>query len=335
MSTIKRKSFWQKPEGVTGGLFMLGILAGGGFLIFKFLPALIALTSSVLGIAGILIALGVIIFMALDSKTRTLFWYMYKSVMRWITGLFVQIDPISILKNYVRDLHDNLRKMNKQIGHLRSQMHVLYEQIHNNKKEIDANLSAAHEARDDANRNRILLKTRRAGRLRDSNLKLEDLYKKMDILHKVLTKMYDNSEILAEDIKDQVDIKEKEREAIHASTSAMRSAMNVINGDKDQRALFDEALENITDDVSQKVGEMERFMEISENFMSSVDLQNGVFEEEGLKMLERWELEGQSLLLGEEKQEIVAQDTTLDLNQPIPVRADKGSGDNRYDKMFD
>ena len=42
-------------------------------------------------------------------------------------------------------------------------------------------------------------------------------------------------------------------------------------------------------DVNQKVGEMERFMEMSENFMQSVDLQNGVFEEEGLKMLEKWE----------------------------------------------
>ena len=34
---------------------------------------------------------------------------------------------------------------------------------------------------------------------------------------------------------------------------------------------------------------MERFMEMSTSFMDSVDLQNGVFEEEGLKMLEKFE----------------------------------------------
>ena len=48
--------------------------------------------------------------------------------------------------------------------------------------------------------------------------------------------MYENSEILVEDIQDQVKVKEQERKAIRASHSAMRSAMNVINGDADKRA---------------------------------------------------------------------------------------------------
>ena len=103
-------------------------------------------------------------------------------------------------------------------------------------------------------------------------------------------------------MKDQVEVKEQERKAIHASHSAMKSAMSIISGDKDQRAMFDMALEAIADDVSQKVGEMERFMDMSSSFMDSVDLQNGVFEEEGMKMLEKWEKEGVSLILGNEKE---------------------------------
>ena len=99
--------------------------------------------------------------------------------------------------------------------------------------------------------------------------------------------MYENSEIMMEDISDQVAVKQEERDAIRASHSAMKSAMNIISGDKDKREMFDQALEAIADDVSAKVGEMERFMELSSNFMDSVDLQNGVFEEEGMKMLEK------------------------------------------------
>ncbi len=49
--------------------------------------------------------------------------------------------------------------------------------------------------------------------------------------------------------------------------------------------MFEMALEVVADDVSAKVGEMERFMEMSESFMGSIDLQNGIFEEEGLKIL--------------------------------------------------
>ena len=45
---FKPKSFWQKPEGVTGLIFMTGILLGGGYLLYQALPYLITLTSNLL-----------------------------------------------------------------------------------------------------------------------------------------------------------------------------------------------------------------------------------------------------------------------------------------------
>lgn len=330
---LEAKSFWKRPEGVTGALLLAGMIGGGTYLAYKMLPALIGLASNTLYLSGMLMILGVILYIVLDSKTRALFGFMYKSLMRWITSLFINIDPMAILKDYIGDLRDNLGKMNKQITKLRSQMHVLKEQIFNNQKQIHASLSQAEEAKQENQQNVLVLKSRQAGRLKESNLKLEDLYTKMDVLYRILIRMYENSEVLAEDIADQVKIKEQERSAIRASHSAMKSAMSVISGDKDQRALFEESLEALADDISGKVGEMERFMELSENFMSSVDLQNGVFEEEGLKMLEKWEKEGVSKLLGNEKKEIV----NLDPSLQMPSRENEMSTStlrNQYEELF-
>ena len=110
----------------------------------------------------------------------------------------------------------------------------------------------------------------------------------------------------------------------------MTSAMDIIKGDSDKRAMFDQAVEVIADDVANKVGEMERFMELSDTFMNSVDLQNGVFEEEGMKMLEKFEKESTLLLMG---------DTAgLDLNAPraTPEELRKdSSSDNSYENLFD
>lgn len=334
-----QKSFWRRPEGVTGAIVLGGVIIGGGLLLAAALPALIALAQNTLYLAGMLLVLGAIIYMVLDPKMRNLVWYMYKSVMRWITGIFVQIDPIGILKSYVEDLKDNLRKMNRQISQLRGQMHKLQEMILNNKKQIQTNLDLASKARQKNKEAVMILKSRKAGRLKESNMKLEDLYQKMEVLYRVLRKMYENSEIMMEDIQDQVVVKEQERKAIRASHSAMRSAMSVISGDRDKRAMFDQALEAIADDVSSKMGEMERFMEMSESFMQSVDLQNGIFEEEGLRMLEKWEKEGVSLILGKEKDalllEAADEGNVLDLKQPIkkPIRAENHA--NQYDDFFD
>lgn len=336
---FKKKNFWSKPEGVTGIIFLLLILAGAGLLISSALPALIAFAAKPIGTATLLGSLGVLVYMALDNKARTLVSYMYKSSMRWITSLFVQIDPIGILKNYVDDLKGNLKKMRKQMHQLRGQMHQLGEMIHNNKKEINSNMALASEAKKNNKDSIVILKSRKAGRLRESNLKLSDLYKRMEVLYRVLSKMYENSAILAEDIEDQVKMKEQERKAIMASHGAMQSAMNIIKGDKDKREMFDQALEAVADDVSGKVGEMERFMEMSEGFMQSIDLQNGIFEEKGMEMLEKWERESTSLLLGGEKDQIlldVENDDTLDLTEPIKQKSkvilDRS---NQYDNFFD
>lgn len=80
-------------------------------------------------------------------------------------------------------------------------------------------------------------------------------------------------------------------------------------------------------------------MEMSASFMDSVDLQNGIFEEEGLKMLEKWEKEGVSLLLGEEKESLLlkanSDSDVLDLNEPIRERVKDPAHKNQYDNFFD
>jgi len=334
----KKKSFWKKPEGVTGAIFLILGLILGGTLISNSIAALINFAQTNLGLGVILASLGLIIFMALDNKARTLISYIYKSTMRWITGIFVQIDPIGILKSYIQDLKGNLKKMRKQIGMLRGQMHKLKEMIVNNQRDIKKNMELASKAKQSAQKSVMILKSRKAGRLKESNMKLDDLYKRMEVLYRVLSKMYENSAILAEDIEDQVKLKEQERKAMLAGHSAMKSAMSIIKGDSDKKAMFDQALEAIADDVSSKVGEMERFMEMSESFMSSIDLQNGIFEEKGMAMLEEWENKSTSLLLGETKDDLISSANDdgdiLDLNQPIaqPQKADRS---NQYDNFFD
>ncbi len=339
LQPIKPKNFWERPEGVTGGLFMAAILLGGGYLLYQALPTLIALAQNTLYLAGLLAALAAVVYMVLDPKMRNLIWYMYKSIMRWFTGMFVQIDPIGILKSYIDDLKDSLSKMNTQISSLKGQMYKLGEMIKQNQRNIQNNLNMAGKARETGKEALMVLQARKAGRLQDSNVKLEDLYKRMEVLYRVLTKMYENSEIMLEDLSDQVVVKEQEYKAIKASHSAIRSAQAILSGNSDKKYMYDMALEAMAEDVGQKVGEMERFMDMSKNFMDGIDLQNGVFEEEGLAMLEKWEKEGVSVLLGGEKNKIIAKSNNpsdvLDLNAPahIPAKAERGG--NQYDTFFE
>jgi phage shock protein A len=329
----KPKSFWSKPEGKTGTIFLLGLLGLTGFVLFTFGATILAALKTTIGIVITLGILGILIFMALDPKVRGLVSYMYQSIMRKITGIFVTIDPIGILKNYISDLESNLRKMSKQIGALKGQMRKLKTMVETNNKDMEQNLAIARKAKQMGNEKQMILSTRKAARLKETNGKYTQLHGKISILYRVLTKMYSNSEILLEDTKDQVRVKEQERKAIRASHSAMKSAMSIIKGDPDKRAMFDSAMENIADDVANKVGEMEQFMEMSNDFMDSIDLQNGVFEEKGLKMLEEYEKKSTLLLLGGAEQA----DDILDLDSAPQAEKQyrSGSSSSEYDGLFD
>lgn len=326
------KSFWKRPEGVTGLLVLAGILIGGGMLLYSLLPTLILLAENTLYLLGMIAALGAIVFVALDPKARNLVWYSYKAIMRWITGIFVKIDPISILKSYVEDLEDNLRNLSKQIGALRGQMRQLKGTMDGNSTEIRKNMAIADQAKKKDDEKSMTLAARKAGRLQEANAKYEVLYNRMEVLYRILTKMYENSEIVLEDTKDQIKIKEQEYLAIKAGHGAIRSAMSILSGDPDKRALFDQALEAMADEVGQKIGEMERFMVTSRNLMESIDLQNGVFEEEGLHLLEKMERESPLLAPPTRSSKTSAPDPALDLNKP-PKQILKDNND--YTRLFE
>lgn len=335
-NTGQPKSFWSKPEGKTGAIFLIAIAALVGWIGITsgaaIVGGLVALIGKTLSIAAGLGVLGVIVFMALDSRTRNLFGYMYQGIMRKITSIFVTIDPMGILKNYVHDLEKNLKKMGKQIGNLKGQMRNLKNQLSNNNKEIEQNLAIARKAKQLGNEKQLVLSTRKAARLKETNQKYISLHGRLAVLYRVLTKMYSNSEILLEDTKDQVKVKEQERKAIRASHGAMKSAMNIIKGDPDKRAMFDQAMQGVADDVANKVGEMERFMEMSSDFMQSIDLQEGIFEEKGLAMLEEYEKKSTLMLLGGTEE----QEETLDLNESRrEVQYRKKEGDSDYGNFFE
>ena len=63
--------------------------------------------------------------------------------------------------------------------------------------------------------------------------------------------------------------------------------------------------------------------------MNSIDLQNGVFEDEGMKMWENWEKNSSLMFLdsGSKKQE------TMELKE-LPKADKQSSGDGNYDSLF-
>jgi len=319
---FRPKSFWRKKEGTTGMIVLALMIAAGAYGLNAILPWIITLLQNTLHAVLLFGALGAIVYVASDRRFRNLISYMYKGIMRKITSIFVTIDPIGILKNYLRDLRLSIRDMSDQIGKLRGQMRSLQQEITKNEAEREHSLKQAKIAHEKGKQSAFVLKARKAGRLKESNFTYKNLYTKMEVLYRVLTKMMEAAQFWYEDLSDEVDVKTRERKMITKGYSVYKSAKKVIQGDPDAKELFDQALEYMAEDYAEKLGEIEHFMDISEGFIDSVDIKNGVYEEDALQELEEWEKKTESLILGKEKEmlllEAASNDKILDLDAPLP-----------------
>jgi hypothetical protein len=319
---VQLKSFWSKKEGTTGMIVLALLIGAGVYGLSTILPWLITLLQNTIHTVLLAVVLGVIIFLVTDKRVRNLVKYMFKSFMRAITSIFITIDPIGILRNYVSDLEHNIRDMTEQLGLLRGQMRTLQEEMRKNDQVREESLKAAKIAQERGKKSAFVLKARKAGRLQESNLTYKNLYVKMETLYRVLSKMLEAAQFWYEDLSDEVDVKIRERKMILQGYSVFKKAQKVIQGDPDAKELFDQTLEYMAEDYGQKLGEIEHFMDISQGFIESVDIQNGIYEEDALKELENWEKKTESLVLGNQKEQLLlkaADDAeTLDLDAPLP-----------------
>ena len=115
----KIKPFWSRPEGVTGTIILMLLAAITGYVAFTATAAVVSFLTSTAGTVLSLLVLGTVIFLAIDKNGRNILRYMFQNAMRWLTGLFVNIDPIGVLKSYIQDLRTNLTKMSRQMVQLR------------------------------------------------------------------------------------------------------------------------------------------------------------------------------------------------------------------------
>jgi phage shock protein A len=253
-----------------------------------------------LGVIGVLLAI------VINPTSRNAIALGYKMIFKMLTGFFITLDPIIILKDYVQQLYANLEEMSQQIGRVKGTLQGLKVKITEYSKEANEEMEKAKFAKNKGDTKTAQISHRKAVRRQESIQKLSALYAKIEMILRVLHKMHENCNIVADDTKDSVEMKQDEWEAVKSANSAMKSAMSVISGGGDKRATFEQAMEYLIDDVSLKMGEMQNFMDMTEGLMSSIDLNNEMFDEKMLANLEAWEQKSDSWILGDEKTTITS-----------------------------
>jgi hypothetical protein len=280
---MKMKSFWSRPEGKTGMIFLAGI----GIVTWKFVvPYLITLMANTVVAIGLAVLLAGIFYLLLNKEFRTGMWYLFKMLMRGFTGLIIKIDPIAIMKAYVSNLYKRREDMNNEISRLGGEIIALQRKVSAAKEKEETALKTAEAAKRLGKTTEVTINTREAGRQKGLLEKLEPLLARMIAVKTILLKFYDNTEFAIQDIESEIDVKEIEYNAVKRGTNAMRAAMSIFKGDPDKKAMFDRSIEMVEMNISNKAAEMDKFLRDTQKIVSQIDIEKEMYAEEGLRMLE-------------------------------------------------
>src|SRR5260370_6421888 len=255
------KSFWSRPEGKTGMIFavlLAGSLIYGWGMIVPFIVSMLADTLHMIFLAVILAA---VLFVLFSSRTHLLF----RLLMRWITGLIINIDPIGILKDHLEQMRKRREVMAQQISNGSGQLQYLKNIIDKNHQLANENMRLAAHAKkiatstaDQNEQLRMALqmkaKANQAGRLEKSNLSYQQLLGKLQNIYDLLSKWAVHIDFYIEDTDNDVKQAEIEYKTINSAFRAYRTALTVIKGNRDERELYNTTMEKLAEEAGRKVG---------------------------------------------------------------------------------
>lgn len=321
------KSFWQRPEGKTGAAILLATALAGVYGLSLILPWLIAFTTDIVHLAILGVGLFAIVYTVTNKTFRSIVSNSFQLVMRWTTGLLIQIDPIGILENTLDQMQDNLRKLGTAVGSCNGAKTSVEQQINKNNGIINKARSIVAEADSKLRNTKDPLTTQRIqlsrsmqlqeiGRRMGSNDKLQSILAQTTRLYSMLTRWQQLGDFNVENTRAEIDNAKANRTTILAAYKGMSLARKLIAGDPEQLKMMNADLEFLAQDNAMKLGEMEDFARYSEHFLTTMDLEQGAAASDAEKMLQQYETK----LLSAGSPDSIPTETVIDVKaEPVPV----------------
>src|SRR5260370_11506650 len=108
-------------------------------------------------------------------------------------------------------------------------------------------------------------------------------------MYNLVSKWAVDIDFYIEDTDNEVKQTEIEYKTINTAYRAYRTALAVIKGTGDEKELYNQTMEKLAEEAGRKLGEMEDFQRLAQNFMDTIDLENGAVETEALEKLDAYE----------------------------------------------
>ena len=285
-NAVSWKTLWKRPGGTFAKITAVAAAAGLGFGFVKALPFLIGAAANTLVFILELAAIAALL-MILTSKNFwkwiSLFWLQLN---RKIVGLFVKIDPISILQNSIYELRNKLDIVSDNVVKLEGVLVSMEKDLDGYMKEFEENthkrsaiqkmLGNPDLTPEDAMKyksNYVLVNNdiaRLDNIITSQRKRIETSAKYLQVMKKLKVV----ATFKVKDSESELKWRKQEYEQALKQQTAMRSIKDIMSGGLSKSLEEELALDHIAETVNNSIAEMNQLLDGSNDLIVNFDIES-------------------------------------------------------------
>src|SRR3954468_20526723 len=289
---IKQKWF-SEPKNVAITIIGIALFAGIGYAFFTFvLPWLITITWSMINLVIGGVVLGFLLMLVTSKKFWRALKYFSEFIANYTIGLAIELNPFAILQAKIEQGYDDRNILYKQAAKLKGKQSELMDKLSAKEKELQLNVQKVKIIQSENKSNRqVDLYTNNVLRCREY---IDNVTPIVGDLNKLITfadAAYDESGIMLEDAKLDLEAKKDLYYSVTTGLSAVSSAMRAFKGDDDLNRDAEKALAILKVQIGEKIGHIKSAIDVTSRFMDDKALEDKAKSAQAIRLIKQFDLQ--------------------------------------------
>lgn len=293
MQTTKKNTGWlSEPKNIAIAVIGISLAAGlaYGFLTYV-LPWLVTVTWNLVNLVIGGVVLGTLLMIVTNKKFWRALKYFSEFIANYTIGLAIELNPFNILQAKIDQGYADRNTLFKQSARLKGKQSELMGKLQEKEKELQLNAQKVKILQTEkGNPRQVDLYANNVLRCREYIDNVTPIVGDLDKLVRFADMAYEESGIMLEDAKLDLEAKKDLYYSVTTGLSAVSSAMKAFKGDDDLNRDAEKALAILKERIGEKIGHIKSAIDVTSRFMDDRVLEDKAKSAQAIELINRFDL---------------------------------------------
>jgi len=289
----KKTKWLAEPKNLATAIIGLSLSAGLGYAFLTYvLPWLVTVTWNMVNLVIGGVVLGFLLMIVSSKKFWRALKYLSAFIANYTIGIAIELNPFSILQTKIEQGYDDRNTLYRQAAKLKGKQSELMDKLSAKENELKLNVQKVNILKTEkANPRQLDLYANNVLRCREYIDNVTPVVSDLNKLIKFADMAYEESGIMLEDAKLDLEAKKDLYYSVTTGLSAVSSAMKAFKGDDDLNRDAEKALAILKEQIGEKIGHIKSAIDVTSRFMDDKVLEDKAKSAQAIELISKFNMQ--------------------------------------------